>query len=119
MKVAYVAGPYRDARGVWYVGENICRAREIARELWMAGIAAICPHSNTGMMDGAGFQTDQVFLTGDLAIMARCDAIVMIPGWQSSPGACAELERATELGIEVFIFPDCREALAAWAWGVL
>ena len=114
MRVVYVAGPYRDERGVWFVQENINRARAVARELWMLGFAAICPHSNTGMMDAAGFGSDQIFLSGDLEILDRCDAIVMIPGWQASPGARAERERAIAMGMKVFLFPDCREALEAW-----
>ena len=104
-----MAGKYRDMRGAWHVTRNIEAARAVARELWLMGFAVICPHSNTALMDG--IDTGELFLDGDLAILERCDFIVMLPGWQESSGATAELEHARALGLGVFIWPDDREAL--------
>lgn len=108
MKVAYVAGPYRakTMNGVW---QNIERAKMIAAELWKMGYAVICPHANTAFMDGSttGNQADDshVWLEGDFEILKRCDCIVMIPGWERSQGATAEMQFADAHQIPVFIWP--------------
>lgn len=100
MKLLYVAGPYRSPLGVWGVKQNIERAAMVARQLWLAGYAVICPHLNTAFMDGT--DTDNIFLAGDIEILRRCDGIVMAGGWQDSKGACAEREFALGAGIPVF-----------------
>ena len=110
MKVAYVAGPYRSPLGVWGIRQNIAKATEIARELWLQGYAVICPHANTAFMDG--IDTDEIFLKGDLAILERCDLIVMIPGWEKSMGATAELEFAKSRGLEVKYWPATSTTVA-------
>ena len=96
--LAYVAGPYREGHGRT-VDQNIDNAAVVARELWkMPGVAAICPHLNTAHFEGPA----ELYIKGDLKILSKCDAIVMVPDWQSSDGACAELRRARELGLEVY-----------------
>lgn len=99
MKVIYVAGAYRanSWNGVW---DNIMHARTIARQLWVDGWAVICPHANSIFMDGE--DTDGVFLTGDLEILRRCDAIYMLDNWKQSEGARGEYKLAEELGLEVY-----------------
>lgn len=101
MKLLYVAGPYRSRhRGMRGVHENIERAASIALELWVAGAAVICPHKNTAFFDGAA--EDSVWLTGDLEMLRRCDAVVMVPGWEQSVGAVEERRVAEDAGIPVF-----------------
>lgn len=39
----------------------------------------------------------------DLRLLLTCDAIVMLPGWQSSDGCCLELQVAARLGLDVGI----------------
>lgn len=98
MKVAYISGPYR-APSIDGTYNNIHNARRIAREYWLKGYAVICPHMNTAMMDGR--DTDEMFLDGDIEILKRCDAIVMIEGWENSIGARMELAAAERHGLEV------------------
>ena len=43
------------------------------------------------------------FINGDLEIIARCDAILMLPGWERSEGSQMEYRRATELGMPVYL----------------
>ena len=104
MKVAYVAGPYSDARGHWYVWQNIQQASEIAVALWQMGYSVICPHRNTAFFDGAALR--EVWLEGDLEIMKRCDLVVMTPDWRRSPGANTEHDLAKASGIQVYYWPD-------------
>lgn len=100
MRVVYVAGPYRDdgANGVW---ENIMRARAAARECWKRGWAAICPHASSIFMDGPDMP-DRTFLDGDLEILRRSDAVLMIDGWERSEGARGEYALAVEMGKDVY-----------------
>jgi len=108
MKVVYVAGPFRGPDS-WAIENNIRRAETLALEVWRSGAAAVCPHTNTRFYQGAA--PDKVWLEGDLAILSRCDAILMTPDWERSSGARAERDYAVELGIKVF---DNIEGLRAW-----
>lgn len=110
--VVYVAGPFR-GKDSWEVEQNIRRAEALALDVWRLGCACICPHANTRFYQGAA--DDDVWLTGDLAIIARCDAVLLTPDWERSVGARAERDYAEQLGLPVF---DSLEALQAWmhAW---
>ena len=99
MKVVYVAGPFRGANS-WEMEQNIRRAETLALEVWRAGFACICPHTNTRFYQGAA--PDNVWLDGDLEIVKRCDAVVLTPDWQKSSGARAEVEFAVKHKIPVY-----------------
>lgn len=107
--ILYTAGPYR-APSMWGIHNNIESAKIVARQLWLAGHAVICPHANSAFMDGPAGETDATFLNGDLEILGRCDGIVMLPGWEASHGAVAELRHAQACDLHVFYFDvpsDC------------
>jgi len=99
MRVIYIAGPFRGA-SAWAVHQNIERAEALAYQVWEAGFVALCPHNNTRHFDGT--LTDEVWLKGDLELLSRCDAVLTVPGWQSSRGTVAEVEYAQQLGLPVF-----------------
>lgn len=96
--VVYVAGPYRGANN-WEIAQNINRAEALALQVWQMGAAALCPHANTAHYQGAA--PDEVWLEGDLAMLAKCDAVLMTPDWERSSGATAELKFAMERHIPV------------------
>lgn len=96
--VVYVAGPYRGP-SAWVVEQNIRAAEALALEAWKLGWAAICPHANSRFFSGAA--PDDVWLLGDLAILTKCDAVLMVPGWQHSEGARQERTVARSLKIPV------------------
>lgn len=100
--VAYVAGPYRDPRGPFYIRENIRRAEAVALDLWQQGVPALCPHLNTALFDGAA--PDEVWLAGDLVMLARCDVVVLTEDWSRSAGTRAEARFAEQSGIPVFVW---------------
>lgn len=99
MPVVYIAGPYRGPDN-WTIEGNIRRAETLALDVWRAGAAALCPHANTRFFQYAA--PDDVWLRGDLAMLAKCDAILMTPDWQKSSGAREELLFAQHRGIPVF-----------------
>src|SRR3972149_3783943 len=101
MKVIYIAGPYRDSRGEFYVGQNIYEAEMAALRVWQMGGVALCPHKNSGGLGGAYGLDDRTWLEGDLELLRRCDAIYLITDWQSSAGVQAEKLFAEEIGIPV------------------
>lgn len=116
MKLAYVAGPYRsktgagDHFGTW---QNILAAEKVAYELWEMGFAVICPHKNSAWFDGV--IPGKQFYEGDMEMLARCDLVVMVGGWENSVGATAERKEAVELGIPVFEWLGNESALAEMA----
>ena len=108
MKVIYVAGKYLGECD-WDTYCNIHHARIAAKKLWDKGWAVICPHANTAFFGGVGERDrDNLngdwmkWLSGDLEIISRCDAIYMLNNWKDSKGAKMELAKAQELGLEVF-----------------
>ena len=99
MKVAFVSGPYRAESHHAVVG-NIRSAERVAKWLWAAGYAALCPHTNTAMF--SGICPEENFLEGCLVFVHKSDLLVLAPGWERSSGAKAELALAYEVGIPVF-----------------
>lgn len=98
--IIYVAGPYRGN-----VEANIANARKVAIAVWEAGHVALCPHLNAAHFEKDCTLGDNVYLSGDLALLARCDALVLCPGWQESPGTKQELNFAKLNGIPIFEYP--------------
>lgn len=103
MKLVYVAGPYRSPTP-WGVERNIRAAMDAAAQVWAAGLAAVCPHANSAHMEGV--TSDANFLAGTLEMLRRCDAVLVIEGWQNSEGARGEVKEACRLGLPVL-----------YAWG--
>jgi len=100
MKIIYIAGKYSGD-----IDANIQAAREVAEQLWAAGDAVICPHTNTAHFVQATYEQ---YLRGDLLILSRCDAIVMLPGWEESNGARGELRFACLHNIPAYLWPSMK-----------
>lgn len=102
-KVVYVAGPYRDKRGEYYVRENIKTAETYSLEIWKMGdVAVICPHKNMAGLGGAYNLPDEIWLKGGLEFIKRCDAVFVLPDYMRSSGTRAEIEWAEQHKIPVF-----------------
>lgn len=102
---AYIAGPYRDSRGAWYVRQNIARAERLAALLWQRGYAPFCPHLNSRLLDGVA--PDQAFLEGDLAWLHYAEVCFLVPdlpglkGLAESAGTQNEIRLCRQQGIPV------------------
>lgn len=101
MAIVYIAGKYTGN-----IDENIALARDAALKIWEAGHFAMCPHLNTAHFNDDLELTSKDYVDRDLQMLARCDAILMLPGWQESHGANQELEFAIACDIPVYHFPD-------------
>jgi nucleoside 2-deoxyribosyltransferase len=99
VKVVYIAGPFR-GKNHFVIAENIRNAERLALAVWQLGAAALCPHANTAHFQDAA--PDDVWLTGDLELLRRCDAVLMTPDWERSEGARIERRFAMDAGIPVF-----------------
>jgi len=97
----YTAGPYR-AQTPQEVDQNILTARGVAVKVWEKGHYALCPHLNANQFERLCGVPDSQWLKGDLIMLVRCDAILMVEGWEKSTGSKQELAHAIEHGLRVF-----------------
>ena len=98
--IVYVAGAYR-APTTWDVAENIRAAERVGLEVARLGAMPLIPQANTGLFNGQ--LTAEFWLEGTLELMRRCDAVVLVPGWEAPGGTRGEIEEAIRLGIPVFV----------------
>lgn len=111
-EVIYIAGPFTndDKRTV---AANCNAANELARRIRHYGLTPFVPH--TGLAGGRSLcypdgavQTVAPDLTWEEAmvdcreLLQRCDAVLMVEGWERSRGATEERALAKERGIPVF-----------------
>jgi hypothetical protein len=99
--IAYISGKYSGN-----IEENIENARKVAIELWEKGYSVLCPHLNTIHFELDCKCTYEDYIKGDLELLARCDAIVMLQGWNGSKGAVREKEFAQSLGMPIYYYPE-------------
>lgn len=96
--VVYVAGPYRGD-----ISLNIDRAKAVGMLAAQLGWSPVIPHANTAHFDTMLPEiSDEFWLEATLEIMRRCDAVVLVPGWESSIGAVGEKKEAERLLMPVF-----------------
>jgi len=99
--IIYVAGPYRAANADG-IQRNIDKARAVGLRLPAFGWIPLIPHSNLAHFDSDCPLPDEFWLDGTMELMRRCDAVLMMDGWESSSGAIAERDEALRLGMQVF-----------------
>lgn len=113
MKLIYIAGPYRPytcADGTWVGTPMNIRNAEVTAvhlvdELGHLGLFPVVPHLNTRDFENQVKENhDQYFLDGTMALLERCDAVLLtMPNADAvSVGTKAEVHRAYQLGIQVY-----------------
>jgi len=107
----YVAGPYR-APTVWGIDQNIHDARRFGVELAKRRAFPVIPHANTAHFDGLA--PDDFWLEGTLALMRKCDGVLLMPTWRASSGARAEAREALNLAMAVVDMEAAPETLTDW-----
>lgn len=103
--VAYIAGAYRAPTPAG-IELNVGIAAAAANKVARLGYAVVCPHTNGWLPDQFGPLSDAYWLQADLAILARCDLLVLLPGWERSAGSRGEHEFALAHSIPIYYFPD-------------
>ncbi|MDP2244061.1 DUF1937 family protein [Pseudomonas sp.] len=116
----YVAGRYRAATRE-AVAANIAAARQVGTQAARLGWYPVIPHANTAHMELDLDHNDEFWLTGTLELMTRCDAVVLVDGWENSAGTLAEIARADAMHIPVYrglhLLPGAQEFIA-WLYAV-
>lgn len=97
----YVAGRYRAATRE-AVAANIEAARQVGIEAARLGWYPVIPHANTAHMEHDLSHGDEFWLAGTLELMTRCDAVVLVPGWETSVGTAGEIAKADQIHLPVF-----------------
>lgn len=91
--MVYLAGPYSGD-----VEAHIASARRVAVRVAALGHLPVTPHLNTPV----GFEELQPYefwIAAYLKLLGRCDAILMLPGWERSNGARQERQHAMAIGL--------------------
>lgn len=94
--LVYISGKFSDPKPQ-EVQINIRKAAQAAASVWNLGFTAICPHLNAPQMEHGCNCRYEEYMEGDLAILGRCDVVLMLPGWKESPGANVEMSEAIRL----------------------
>lgn len=103
--IVFVSGPYTAATRA-EIDDNIVAAQEFAGQLWEMGHAVICPHLNTYHFEDTNPGiTQQQYYDGYCALLARCDAVVFLEGWERSEGCKREYAVADRFDIPMFFAP--------------
>lgn len=111
--VVYVAGPYRGPNR-HAIELNIQAARAVGLLCCRKGWSPIIPHANTGHLDGIDPTIgDEFWLASTMELLRRADAVVLVPGWESSSGTRDEITEAQMRSIPVYhaehMLPDAAE----------
>jgi hypothetical protein len=110
MKRIYVAGPY-SANNVITVLDNIRNGIRASTELMLRGYSPFCPwldfHFQLQLRDGEQLDV-QDYYRYTLAWLPVSDAMLVLPGYETSKGTLAEIKLANEKFIPIYY---CMEAL--------
>ena len=98
MKVSYICGPCTGAN-TWETERNIRRAESLAFAVAEAGAMPCTPHSITRPFHGTLLR---FWYDGTLELMRRCDALILVPGWEVSKGAGEEVAEAKRRSMPIF-----------------
>ena len=108
MKLIYVAGPLRDENPDRII-DNIASAARVALAIWRMGGMCYSPHLNTARF--LGMIVEEHVMAGQLAMLERCDALVLCGGWDASAGARDERAHAYTMKLPIFVWPDALEEI--------
>jgi len=103
--IIYVAGPYTSALP-YEIDQHILNAEKVALALISWGFTVLTPHKNNSnyeRYEGLLNLNNDYWVQSDLMILARCDAICMLPDWKKSGGAKVEHTQAQQAQIPIFL----------------
>lgn len=96
MRLVFIAGKF-SGENAWQVACNVHAAEGAALRVAQLGGMPVVPHSLGRNM--AGTLAEEFWRAGCLELLGRCDGILLLPSWSSSPGAGAEARHADAHGI--------------------
>ena len=106
-RLLYIAGPYSGTDDE--IAANVAAACAWGLKVRELGVVPVVPHITIVPHEDLtwGQAMQECF-----AILSRCDAVLMLPGWDQSRGAVAEHGFATDEGMPIF---EDLDQVKAWA----
>jgi len=103
IRLIYVAGRFNADTGLArrdHVTHAMRHAAWVLRQFGVQGLYPVVPHAQGEHLVGIG--AEHIHYAGTLEIMRRCQAVLVVPGWEASKGTLAEIKEADTLGLPVF-----------------
>ena len=102
----YIAGPMRG-----HVGYNYAEFDGVARILRQRGWTVLNPTEIGGLFGNADHiqshpQIEEALIQIELAALSVCEAIYLLPGWETSEGSRGELRQAITHHLKIFQYLD-------------
>ncbi len=102
-KRIYIAGKYDD-KDIVSCLSNIRKGLEMASLLMKKGYAVFCPFADFlyAFTSSGPYLSKNEFQDNSMAWVDVSDALLVLPGWETSGGTKREIARASDLGKPVF-----------------
>lgn len=97
----YISGPFSSADPIHGIGANILAASAVALEAARRGWLPLCPHKLFADYQHSDVPYE-VWMDLCLELLRRSDAILMLDGWEQSPGATRERAWAVAHGLLIY-----------------
>lgn len=117
----YIAGPYMAKGGghnwayYYEIDQHINEARHWATKLAELEIPFFCPHTHSAHFEVLVPDAPPKFWYDlDNLFLDQASAVLLIPNWVESKGACAERTRALDLGIPCYNYTAFDALVAFW-----
>ena len=107
----YLSGPMTAAHG-YRVEDNVAAGLRVFFDCVERGIPAFSPHA-IGAFPTTWEIARPQWLAYDCAVIDRCTHVLLLPRWETSPGARAERDYALSIGTPVITSLDALDALEA------
>lgn len=113
----YIAGAFR-AGSRWEQERNVRAAEEVGMQVALAGGVPIIPHSMYRNFDGT--LSDHFWLESTMALLRRCDGILLLSSWRKSKGATGEADQAAHTAMPMMTYGASvtAEVLKNWVGSV-
>lgn len=97
----YIAGPFTASKQYPSINHNIENAQKVGKIYLEMGYTVFIPHSNWGVIERKlGLRLPyRDMMRRCYVVLARSDAVVFLPGWETSKGTQAELRFCEARGI--------------------
>jgi len=100
LKRIYVAGKLNDMAIDYLL--NVHKMMKVAEKVRLAGFAPFVPALDLLMGIMFGYEDYENYFAGSQPWLAAADAVLLVPGWETSDGTQREVAHAEVLGIPVF-----------------
>ena len=95
----YLSGPISAAHG-YSIDDNVAAGLRVFFDCVARGIPAFSPHA-IGAFPSTWQIDRQQWVAYDCAVIDRCTHVLLLPRWETSPGAVAERDYALRIGTPV------------------